>query len=181
MASSIRFQSAEYLNEKLDKRAPDTFKAIFGKPQLQVHRLLRTGTTGPAKRFEFVRNQDAGDISQIRVLEKVLVHFTFSQGTPERDLMYRCLEGKRYLANFHNSTGPLMDNSQYLMRAFARFVQRVRYIFTFLESCICVQNKVPGERVRVPTVSLVAYFLQLFRRSSRFVECFCIFRCLFTK
>jgi hypothetical protein len=71
MVSYLNLDDVEIFNAKIDKNAHDLFKSKPGKPQLQVSRLLKTGTRKGNETVSYVRNQDVANISQMKALEHV--------------------------------------------------------------------------------------------------------------
>jgi hypothetical protein len=74
MASYLNLDGTECLKAKIDEKAHDLFKPKPGKPQLQVSRLFKTRTAEGKETTRFVRNQDVGDVSQIKAMEHVREH-----------------------------------------------------------------------------------------------------------
>jgi hypothetical protein len=71
MASYRNLDDAGILKAKIDEKAYDLFKAKPEKPQLQVNRLFKTMIGEDKETTCLVRNQNVGDVSQIKALEHV--------------------------------------------------------------------------------------------------------------
>jgi hypothetical protein len=71
MASYLNLDDMDSLAAKINDRAPDTFLAVPGKPQLEVNKYFKKRNEESKEGVCIVKNQDVRSAAQIKTLKRV--------------------------------------------------------------------------------------------------------------
>jgi len=71
MESYLNLDDLDSLASKIAERAPDTFLALSGRPQLEVNKHINKRNEENREVVCIVKNQDVRNVAQIKALKRV--------------------------------------------------------------------------------------------------------------